>query len=81
MFLIVDNNDPDDAVKPALTTHDLSNIVFNYFYDTIGQNYEDALANALETENWAKGALEDDVFDIADLSIICCTSNKFDGGE
>lgn len=71
MFLIVDNNDLEDAEKSAETPSGIYDIVLDYFYEQIGQELDDAVLNATEAENWAQTAIEGDIWRGGDLTIEC----------
>lgn len=71
MFLIIDNNDIEDAEKPAETPSDVYDIVLDYFYETAGQELDDAVLNATEAESWAQTAIEGDTWRDGDLTIEC----------
>ncbi len=71
MFLIIDNNDFEDAEKSVETPSDVYDIVLDYFYEQAGQELDDAVLNATDAENWAQTAIEGDTWRGGDLTIEC----------
>lgn len=71
MFVITDNNDLDDEEKIANTTEDVYELALDYFYETAGQELNEAIANAADAKNWAEIAIEGDTYHGGDLVIRC----------
>lgn len=72
MFLIIDGNDIEDAIKPAFTPEYVYELALDY-YGAAGQELSEAIANATDAQNWAESAVEGDTYRVGDLIIECST--------
>lgn len=73
MFVIIDGNDIEDAIKPAFTPEEVYELALDYFYEAAGQELDEAIANATDAQTWAESAVEGDSFRGGDLIIECST--------
>lgn len=71
MFVIIDNNDLEDAEKIADTAEGVYELTLEYYYEAAGQELHEAIANATDAKTWAEGAIEGDSYIVDDLKIEC----------
>lgn len=71
MFVIIDNNDLEDAEKIAYTAEGVYELTLEYYYEAAGQELHEAIANATDAKTWAEGAIEGDSYIGDDLKIEC----------